>query len=165
MIRRLVIAAFMALPASVSASTEVCFTPGKDCTAMLSGELGKAKKEVLIQAYYFTSESLAKAVLSARKRGVRVLVILDRSQKSSKYSSLTFFQNQGIETLIDSSHAIAHNKIMIIDGETVLTGSFNFTKAAQEKNAENLLIIRDRLVVDKYERNFQYHKDHSLKPE
>ena len=45
--------------------------------------------------------------------------------------------------MIDANHAIAHNKVIVIDGEIVLTGSFNFTKAAQEKNAENLLIIRD----------------------
>jgi len=52
--------------------------------------------------------------------------------------------------MIDANHAIAHNKVMIIDGETVLTGSFNFTKAAQEKNAENLLIIRDAALAAQY---------------
>jgi phosphatidylserine/phosphatidylglycerophosphate/cardiolipin synthase-like enzyme len=62
---------------------------------------------------------------------------------------------------IDAQHAIAHNKVMIIDGETVITGSFNFTKAAEENNAENLLVIRDREMADLYARNWQEHERHS----
>ena len=48
-----------------------------------------------------------------------------------------------IETQIDDQHAIAHNKMMIIDNATIITGSFNFTKAAEERNAENLLVLKD----------------------
>jgi phosphatidylserine/phosphatidylglycerophosphate/cardiolipin synthase-like enzyme len=55
--------------------------------------------------------------------------------------------NQGVPTKIDATHAIAHNKVMIIGGETVITGSFNFTKAAQARNCENLLIIRDQALA------------------
>jgi phosphatidylserine/phosphatidylglycerophosphate/cardiolipin synthase-like enzyme len=67
-----------------------------------------------------------------------VQVILDKSQRTEKYSSADFLANQGVPTMIDAHHAIAHNKVIVIDGETVLTGSFNFTKAAQEKNAEHV---------------------------
>ena len=62
---------------------------------------------------------------------------------------------------IDAQHAIAHNKVMIIDGETVITGSFNFTKAAEENNAENLLVIRDKKLADQYTKNWQEHERHS----
>ena len=62
---------------------------------------------------------------------------------------------------IDSEHAIAHNKVMVIDGETVITGSFNFTKAAEENNAENLLVIRDRTLAERYTKNWQEHAQHS----
>jgi phosphatidylserine/phosphatidylglycerophosphate/cardiolipin synthase-like enzyme len=91
----------------------------------------------LVQAYSFTSAPIAKALLNAHKRGVKVEVILDRSQKTQKYSSATFLYNVGIPVKIDAQHTIAHNKVMIIDGETVITGSFNFTKPADENNAEN----------------------------
>ena len=64
-------------------------------------------------------------------------------------------------TYIDSKHAIAHNKIMIIDDAIVITGSFNFTKAAQERNAENLLVLRDEKMVWEYEANWQQHFAHS----
>ena len=116
---------------------------------------------ILVQAYSFTSAPIAKALLNAHKRGVQVQVILDKSQRTEKYSSADFLANQGVPTMIDAQHAISHNKVMIIDGETVLTGSFNFTKAAQEKNAENLLIIRDPALAAQYTQNWQAHAQHS----
>ena len=64
-------------------------------------------------------------------------------------------------TYIDSRHAIAHNKIMIIDKETVITGSFNFTKAAEEKNAENLLIMKNKELAKVYIENWYKHKKNS----
>jgi phosphatidylserine/phosphatidylglycerophosphate/cardiolipin synthase-like enzyme len=66
-----------------------------------------------------------------------------------------------VPTFIDSKHAIAHNKIMIIDRETLITGSFNFTKAAEEKNAENLLIIKSKDLSKIYIDNWKAHKTHS----
>ena len=72
--------------------------------------------------------------------------------------------NAGIPTYIDAKHAIAHNKIMIIDGTTLITGSFNFTKAAEERNAKNLLVVRGNAeLVKKYIANFQEHLEHSEK--
>jgi len=62
---------------------------------------------------------------------------------------------------IDSEHAIAHNKVMVIDGVTVITGSFNFTKAAEENNAENLLVIHDKALADRYMKKWQDHAGHS----
>ena len=62
---------------------------------------------------------------------------------------------------IDSEHAIAHNKVMVIDGETVITGSFNFTKAAEENNAENLLVIHDKKLAERYTKNWEEHAKHS----
>ena len=70
-------------------------------------------------------------------------------------------QNYGIPTFIDDRHAIAHNKIIIIDGKTVLTGSFNFTKQAEEHNAENLLVIEDAALAAKYTQNWNTHFAHS----
>jgi phosphatidylserine/phosphatidylglycerophosphate/cardiolipin synthase-like enzyme len=87
--------------------------------------------------------------------------MLDKSQRTGKCSSADFLANQGGPTMIDANHAISHNKVMIIDGETVITGSFNFTKAAQEKNAENLLIVRDQALAAQYTQNWNAHWQHS----
>jgi phosphatidylserine/phosphatidylglycerophosphate/cardiolipin synthase-like enzyme len=98
-------------------------------------------KKSLYKLYSFTSKPISKALLDAHKRGINVVAVLDKSQRTQKYSGATFLANAGIPVYIDSRHAIAHNKIMIIDWSTLITGSFNFTKAAEEKNAENLLVI------------------------
>jgi len=124
-------------------------------------EINNAKSEVLVQAYSFSLASIVKALLNAHKRKVKIEVILDKSQQTAKYTIATFLSNSGIPTFIDDRHAIAHNKIMIIDKETVITGSFNFTKAAEEKNAENLLIIRNKDLAKAYLENWEKHKRHS----
>jgi phosphatidylserine/phosphatidylglycerophosphate/cardiolipin synthase-like enzyme len=137
------------------------FSPKGGCTEAIITAIDQAKTEILMQAYSFTSAPIAKALVIAHKRGVKVQAILDKSQRSERYTSATFLTNAGIPTLIDAKHAIAHNKIMIIDKETVITGSFNFTKAAEEKNAENLLIIKNRDMAGIYIKNWNDHRNHS----
>jgi phosphatidylserine/phosphatidylglycerophosphate/cardiolipin synthase-like enzyme len=119
----------------------VYFSPNNGATDAIVWEIDRAPSEILVQAYSFTSAPIAKALLKAHRRGVKVRAILDKSQKNQKYSSASFLMNSGIPTYIDDKHAIAHSKIILIDRAIVITGSFSFTKAAEEKNAENLLII------------------------
>lgn len=144
-----------------NAPAQVYFSPGGGATDAIVNEIGKAKSEVLVQAYSFTSAPIARALVYAHKRGVHVEIILDKSQRSQRYSSADFTAHAGIPTYIDARHAIAHNKIMIIDREIVVTGSFNFTKAAEEKNAENLLILKSRELARLYIDNWQSHRKHS----
>jgi phosphatidylserine/phosphatidylglycerophosphate/cardiolipin synthase-like enzyme len=93
---------------------------------------------------------------------VRVQIILDQSQRRERYSSADFTAHAGIPTYIDAVHAIAHNKVMITDKATVITGSFNLTRAAEEKNAENLLVIRSRELAKGYIEKWERHKkEHS----
>jgi phosphatidylserine/phosphatidylglycerophosphate/cardiolipin synthase-like enzyme len=140
---------------------QVYFSPRGGCTEAIVRELTGAQKEILVQAYSFTSRPIAKALVEAHKRGVKTEIILDKSQRREKYSAADFTAHMGIPTYIDSAHAIAHNKVMIIDRDVVITGSFNFTKAAEEKNAENMLIIRSRELAKAYLDNWEKHKRHS----
>ena len=139
----------------------VYFSPRGGCTEAVVEALGRARSTVLVQAYSFTSAPIAKALVEAHRRGVKVVVVLDRSQRTEKYSSATFVRNEGIPCFIDAQHAIAHNKVMVIDGLTVITGSFNFTKAAEDNNAENLLLIQDTQMAVKYAKNWEVHWQHS----
>jgi len=151
-------------PLPSTGTVAVYFSPRGGATEAIISEISKAKHTIQLQAYSFTSAPIAKALLEAHKRGVHVEAMLDKSQKTAKYTSATFLVNAGIPVLIDSKHAIAHNKIIIIDQSTLITGSFNFTKAAEEKNAENLLVIKgNQPLVDKYLRNYEEHKGHSEK--
>jgi phosphatidylserine/phosphatidylglycerophosphate/cardiolipin synthase-like enzyme len=138
------------------------FSPLGGCTDTVVAEIRQARQQILVQAYSFTSAPIASALVEAHNRGVSVVVVLDKSQKSEQYSSADFVSRAGIPTLIDSAHQIAHNKIMLIDGQTIITGSFNFTKNAEENNAENLLVIRGRAdLYQAYENNFRAHYGHS----
>lgn len=147
-----------------------CFTPGEDCTGVIVDQIAAAKREVLVQAYSFTSPEIVKALVAAKKRGVDVRAILDKSNfcRAEKAGC----ENKGqiaadtlviakVPVTVDREHAIAHNKIMVIDRERIITGSFNFSRAAQEKNAENLLVITDAAQAQRYTRNWQFHAEHS----
>jgi phosphatidylserine/phosphatidylglycerophosphate/cardiolipin synthase-like enzyme len=152
----------MDLTLSKDSSVQVYFSPRGECTDAIVSEIDHSKTEILVQAYSFTSSPIAKALASANKRGVKVLAILDKSQRTERYTSATFLTNTSIPTFIDDKHAIAHNKIMIIDKAKVITGSFNFTKAAEEKNAENLLVISSKELASYYLDNWQKHREHSV---
>lgn len=140
------------------------FSPNGGCTDAVISALRDAKKTVLVQAYSFTSAPIAEALVEAKKRGVDVQVILDKSQRTERYSGATFLANGGIPVFIDADHRIAHNKVMVIDGETVITGSFNFTKSAETGNAENvLLILHAPELAKRYGDNWKEHLAHSKK--
>ena len=153
-----------ARPTSSSAQPriEVLFSPGGGCTEAIIEAIRGAKTSIDVQAYSFTSAPIAKAVAEAHQRGVRVRVVLDKSQQTERYTSATYLCNQKVPVWIDSEHAIAHNKVILIDRTLILTGSFNFTKSAEERNAENLLIIQGhRELVAKYAANFEEHLAHA----
>lgn len=140
----------------------VLFSPNGGCTDAIVHEINQAQRQILIQAYSFTSKPIAEACVLARNRGVGVFAVLDKSQETEQYSAADFLTNSGIPTLIDSKHQIAHNKVILIDGRTVITGSFNFSASAEKSNAENLLIIHDRPdLYSAYEANIKHHYEHS----
>ena len=147
------------------ASVVVYFSPRGGCQDAIVREVDGATESIHVQAYSFTSTPTARALSQAKKRGVKVEVMLDAGRVTENYSEATFFAHQGISVFADGKHQIAHNKVMVIDGATVITGSFNFTKAAEESNAENLLVLRSREIAAKYEKNYQDHLAHSTKYE
>jgi phosphatidylserine/phosphatidylglycerophosphate/cardiolipin synthase-like enzyme len=144
-----------------SISVQPCFTPPRGCTQLITDTIAQAHSEILVQAYSFTSEPIAQALVAAHQRGVKVEAILDKSQKTEDDSRAKLLFDAGIPVQIDSAHAIAHNKVMVIDGAVVIAGSFNFTKSAEERNAENLLVITDKALAEKYEENWRKHDMHA----
>ena len=145
------------------ASYTVCFTPGQNCETKIVDQISQAHHQILVQAYSFTSVPILSALVAAKERGVNVRVILDKSQyREDRYSSSTFLDHHAISVWIDARPAIAHNKVMVIDDKVVITGSFNFTKAAQFKNAENLLIIIDSILAKQYSENWMARQTASL---
>jgi phosphatidylserine/phosphatidylglycerophosphate/cardiolipin synthase-like enzyme len=141
--------------AALADDISVCFTPGQNCTQQIVDVIDNTQKTLFIQAYQFTSPPISKAVVLAKRRGVDVKLILDKSQYSQgKYCSALFFAHEGVPVWIDYKPNIAHNKIMVSDNTKIVTGSFNFSINAQERNAENMLIITNPQLASKYTRNF-----------
>jgi phosphatidylserine/phosphatidylglycerophosphate/cardiolipin synthase-like enzyme len=142
---------------------QVCFTPGQNCTQIIIDAINHAQQSIYVQAYSFTSAPISSALLDAKRRGLDVKVILDKSQiKNNRYSSAKYLMNNGIQTWIDYRPAIAHSKVIIVDKDTLITGSFNFTKAAQTRNAENLIVINDAELTKKYFNNWLDRKNKAI---
>lgn len=146
-------------------SIYVFHSPKGGCTEAVVREVRGARREVLVQAYSFTSKPISDALIAAKTRGVHIEILLDKSNEHETYTELSHLMEKGLIPRIDAQHAIAHNKIMLIDRRTIITGSFNFTNQAEHENAENLLIIKGhRDLVQSYCNSFTAHKAHSQAP-
>ena len=163
-----VIALMLAAPFNVAARetaanahVEAAFTPGDDVAGMITQRIAKARKSVQMQAYLLTDRTIATALIAARRRGLEVEVIGDAAQfEAGGLPWLAALHRAGARTYLNTSNAASHNKIVILDaampGATVITGSYNFTQAAQSKNAENVVIIsRSPAVMGRFVENFE----------
>lgn len=145
----------------VTDNLEVYFSPKGGCCEKICELISLASDEILMQAYAFTSEPIAEKLIKAKKRKVNVSLILDSDQVRARCSQISLLKKNGIECFLDGKHPISHNKIIIIDRKTIISGSYNFSNQA-ESNAENLIIIRDnKEICDTYLVNFLIHKSHS----
>jgi len=82
--------------------------------------------------------------------GIDVRVVVDKSNATARYTAATFLANQGVPVRVDYRYAIMHDEFVVLDGETLETGSFNFTAAAEKKNAEKLIVLHDPAVAQRY---------------
>ena len=136
----------------------ICFTPSKHCGQQIVDQINQAKKTIYMQAYGLTHPQIINALIKAKQRGVNVRILLDRSNLTQKHSKMQLLEAVGIEVTIDRVVGIAHNKIIILDNRTTITGSFNFTVGASTRNAENVLIINDPNIAQNYLQNWLYRK-------
>jgi phosphatidylserine/phosphatidylglycerophosphate/cardiolipin synthase-like enzyme len=159
-----------ALPASrtppvlaARGTVQVAFTPWDDAEGMIADCIRRARHQILVQAFSFTSRTLANALISAKRRGVDVRVMADREQTfGGEASRIPDLVKAGIPVTLEVRYQSAHSKVMVIDADTadaaVITGSYNWTYAAQSKNAENVLILRQNPdIANAYAANWRRH--------
>lgn len=135
--------------------TIACFTPAESCAELIVAAIDGARAQIRVQAYSFTQKDIAAALIRAEKRGVDVGVIIDRQHAFEKSGMMPKLSEAGVTVLVDSVKGLAHSKVMIIDAVIVITGSYNFTSAAEHRNAENLLIVADPGLAARYLMNWQ----------
>lgn len=141
----------------------VCFTPGEDCDKALIAEINSAQSTVRMAAYSMTSESIADALIAARQRGVKVWVVLDKGQWKARKAQGHRMREHGVGVRYDGEHQLMHNKFVVIDIQQTATGSYNFTKSAQKRNAENMLFIDDKDTAQEYADNWGWHWSHAVR--
>jgi phosphatidylserine/phosphatidylglycerophosphate/cardiolipin synthase-like enzyme len=146
---------FVAVPGFSGTVTEVYFSPNGGCQEVIIKKIETATSTIDIAMYYFTSIPIAEALVKAEKRGVEVRMYLDKSQKKGKWSKGSYLAKNGAEIRYKKGSGLMHHKFAVIDGKVVITGSYNWTKAAEVRNDENLLVIYDEGIVKRYLRKFK----------
>lgn len=134
---------------------QVCFTPGQTCQKLILTQINNAKHTIHVQAFSFTDPDIGTALVNAHKRGVTVQVILDKSNKTNKKSVNRLLTRHQIPVKIDEPTGIAHSKIIIIDEQKVITGSYNFSTGAYKRNTENVLVMHDAAIAKQYLENWK----------
>ncbi len=147
---------FLAAGIGAAHSLKVYFSPRGSCQQAIIAEIKKAHQSIDIAMYYLTSKPIAQALARARERDVRIRIVLDKSQEKQHSSKSSYLLKQGIAIKYHRGQGLMHNKFAIIDGKLLITGSFNWTATAEEKNEENLLIIDELQAIEKYQQRFDY---------
>jgi phosphatidylserine/phosphatidylglycerophosphate/cardiolipin synthase-like enzyme len=122
---------------------EIGFSPRGEALSIILSGIEQARTSIQVAAYSFTSRPISLALLEAHKRGVQVRVVADAKSNTGKYSAVSFLANQGVPVRSNANYQIFHHKFMIFDNRHLETGSFNYSAAAAEKNAENVLLLRN----------------------
>ncbi len=151
--------------APAPARVEAYFTPGDDVAGVIAGRIEAARHAVQVQAYLFTHRGIAAALAKAARRGVTVELVGDaRQHESGGLPVVKSLARAGVRVWLSGDYAAFHNKVVLVDAGTpsavVITGSYNFTQAAQEKNAENVVVISGSPeVARRFARDFERHRD------
>lgn len=149
-------------PVTQNQKMESGFYPYGGAEELAVKAIASAKQSIFLATDNVISGPVTQALADARKRGVNILAVLDKSQEKIRYSGAKLLIRDGIQVHIDRKHASMRNNYMIIDGETLEIGRFNYTQEAAKKNADNVLVLWHNADMAKsYRANWQEHWDHS----
>jgi len=147
---------FLWSKAAWSSDITVYFSPNGGCQYAVISEIRKAVQSIDIAMYYLSSRDIAQALLKAQERKVKIRIVLDQGQEIESASKSGYLVKHGFQIKYHLGFGLMHNKFAIIDGKTMITGSFNWTITAEERNEENLLVIRDPDTINKFQERFNY---------
>jgi phosphatidylserine/phosphatidylglycerophosphate/cardiolipin synthase-like enzyme len=134
---------------------ETCFSRVERCDVLLINLINRANRSVYVAVYSFTRDSLATALISAKERGVEVRVVIERERAYEQGSEYPRLKSAGVDVRLDGNPNLMHHKFMVIDGYIVVTGSYNWSSAAEERNDENVVVIFDKDVAQRFVQEFE----------
>ena len=141
------------VPAAAS-SSRAHFSPGEACLSAILGHLGKARSALDICVFTITDDRIARAILEAHARKVNVRIITDNDKQYDGGSDIDRLRGAGIVLKVDQTEHHMHHKFAIVDGATLLNGSYNWTRSASTFNEENLIVSSDAGLVAAFSRQF-----------
>ncbi len=145
------------MPFAVNAKVEVYFSPSNKCEKGIVEAIDDADTEIEAAVYAINNDNIVEALKKAHDRGVKIKILTDRLQAANKSSKVRELYDYGINIRVHSKHKIEHNKFAVFDNESVVTGSYNWTNPATNKNSENcVFFIRDKDAVEEYDNRFKY---------
>ena len=136
------------------ASLTTLFTPPPDCQDAIIAAVDRAQRTIRVWIYTFSNPAIANAFIAAEHRGVDIQVVVDQSLQKYKNGLANLLAKSGIPVFVDCSVRIQHMKSVVIDDQVVITGSYNFSLAAEHDNAEDLMIIDDQPTASQYLANW-----------
>jgi len=144
------------------AQISLFFSPHGGCEATIINSIDAAELQIDVAAYAFSSKPIARALYAATKRGVQVRVLLDRRQPNAHYSMANDLTINGLEVRVDRKEPLMHMKTMILDSNTLILGSYNFSAAAENRNVEILAVINSKELAAEATANWLKHWNHSI---
>ena len=139
----------------ISKNIEIYFAPDSNIEEKIIDQIAQAQESIYIMMFAFTNKKIANALLFARQRGVIIKIVIDKVQNHyQKYSVYEHLKNNAVDIIEDKNKFKLHHKVLIIDKSITITGSYNLTKKANQSNAENIMIIKDKRISKKYLQEF-----------
>jgi cardiolipin hydrolase len=134
--------------------SRACFSPGDACLSTVIGELGRARKTADICVFTITDDRITSAILAAHQRGVVVRVLSDNDKQHDEGSDIERLARAGIATKVDETEHHMHHKFALLDGVTLMNGSYNWTRSAAAYNEENLVVTSEPKLVRTFAQHF-----------
>lgn len=134
---------------------KVYFSPGQDCLTQIKWQLDNAKHSIDICVFTITDNRVGSSILDAHKRGVKVRIISDNDKALDKGNDIQQFLNADMQVRLDKTDNHMHHKFSVIDGKTLINGSFNWTRSATDHNHENIVIHTDVQLIKEFQQRFE----------
>lgn len=151
----ILIVLLLALISFSSSAVEIFFSPSHDCENQIIAGFNNAQKEIVVSVYSINNPRIVPAMIAAKKRGVNMRVLTDRTQAAGKSSKVLELLNAGVDIRVHSKHKIEHNKFGVFDDKLAISGSYNWTEPASEVNSENCVIMPEKNAIEAYKKRFE----------
>ncbi len=136
------------------APVESFFTPEDPAAASILARLGGAKQSIEFMAFSFTDDEMGRAIIERAGAGVRVRGVFETTGSTTQFSEFNRMKQAGLDVMQDGNPYLMHHKVFIVDGVTVIFGSYNFSENAKESNDENVLIVDDAALAQAFQAEF-----------